>query len=203
MRLPPPTESESAVVRLERLDQVASVTIDRPRARHAINADVSAGIGAALEEAEADPDFRALVLTRTGDALRAGADLKVIGSGEPVFDPDHSEWGFAGYVQHCVSVPTIAAVNGFALGGGTEPSHTGDSIDAETAVAWGLANRVSTAGMAVEEALGLARRTLGSGWDNEPWQVNSCATGRALRSEDCREGTRAFAEKRQPVWTGR
>lgn len=267
---PPPTaETETPVVRLERHDRVALVSIHRPGAMNAVDSAVSAGIGAALEEAEGDPDIRALVLTGTGEAFCAGADLKALARGENVLDPDHPEWGFAGYVQHYVSIPTVAAVNGFALGGGTElvlasdlavldPAArlglpevkrglmaaaggvirlqrqvplkralelalTGDSLDAETAVAWGLANRVSEPGRAVEEALELARRiavnapvsvrqtkrvmhdtaTLGSGWDQEPWRVSNRAMAAVLRSEDFREGTRAFAEKRRPEWTGR
>lgn len=265
----PPIDTEAPVVRLERHDQIALVTIDRPDAMNAVNAAVSAGIGAALEEAEADPDIRALVLTGTGGAFCAGADLKALGRGEDVHDPDHPEWGFAGFVQHYVSVPTIAAVNGFALGGGTElvlasdlavldpeaklglpevkrglmaaaggvirlqrqiplklaleVALTGDSVDADQAVAWGLANRVSAPGRVVEEALELAQRiavnapvsvrqtkkvihetaTLGSSWDEEPWRINNRAMGVVLRSEDFREGTRAFAEKRRPEWTGR
>lgn len=270
MTAPTPDEARAdRPVRLERHGRVAVIVIDRPAAMNAVNAAVSAGIGKAIEEVDADPDLRAVVLTGSGDAFCAGADLKALARGEGVMDPLHPEWGFAGYVQHPVSVPTIAAVNGFALGGGTElvlasdlavldpaarlglpevkrgllaaaggvirlqrqiplkraleMALTGDSVDARTAVAWGLANKVSEPGKAFEEALELAGRiaanapvsvretkkvmhrtaTLGSDWDAEPWDINNRAIGRVLRSDDFREGTRAFAEKRQPVWKGR
>jgi len=262
-------EAGSPVVRLERHDRIALVTIDRPGVMNAVDAAVAAGIGEALEEAERDPDTRALVLTGTGGAFCAGADLKALARGQAIDAPGHPEWGFAGYVQHAVSIPTIAAVNGFALGGGTElvlasdlavldpaamlglpevkrgllaaaggvirlqrqvpmkraleMALTGDPIDAKTAVAWGLANKVAAPGNVVDEALALASRiatnapvsvretkrvmhqtaVLGSDWDDEPWQVSNRAVATVLRSEDFREGTKAFAEKRRPVWVGR
>ncbi|MFL6061148.1 MAG: crotonase/enoyl-CoA hydratase family protein [Marmoricola sp.] len=104
-----------------REDHVLVVTLNRPEARNAVNGDLTLGLGTALEEAENDVEIRAVVLTGAGDqTFCAGADLKAISRGEGLNPPGTEAWGFAGMVQHPVSVPIIAAVNGSALGGGTE-----------------------------------------------------------------------------------
>lgn len=105
----------------ERDGHVLVVTLNRPEARNAVNADLTLGLGTALDEAEADLDIRAVVLTGAGDqTFCAGADLKAISRGESLNPPGTEAWGFAGMVQHPISKPVIAAVNGTALGGGTE-----------------------------------------------------------------------------------
>jgi crotonobetainyl-CoA hydratase len=115
------------------------ITINRPDARNAINAAVSIGVGDALDEAQNDPDVRAVVLTGAGDkSFCAGADLKAIARRESIYHPDHSEWGFAGYVQHFIDKPTIAAVNGIALGGGTELALASDLVVADERATFGL-----------------------------------------------------------------
>jgi crotonobetainyl-CoA:carnitine CoA-transferase CaiB-like acyl-CoA transferase/enoyl-CoA hydratase/carnithine racemase len=129
-----PLDAGDAVV-AERRGHVLLVTINRPDARNAVSVAVARGIGEALERAEHDPDIRVVVLTGSGDlAFCAGQDLKEAAAG--VFpDGDQAQrWGFAGYVRHAVSTPTIAAVNGFALGGGTEIVLASDlAVAAETA----------------------------------------------------------------------
>ncbi|MFD6893917.1 crotonase/enoyl-CoA hydratase family protein [Rhodococcus sp. NPDC060086] len=99
---------------------VAIITLNRPKALNAVNGALSTAVGAFLEQAENDGDVRVIVITGSGRAFCAGADLKAIASGEDTSAAGHPEWGFAGYAQHWISKPTIAAVNGFALGGGTE-----------------------------------------------------------------------------------
>ncbi|WP_137726147.1 crotonase/enoyl-CoA hydratase family protein [Prescottella subtropica] len=114
---PTPTEPSALY---ERRGAVAIITLNRPRALNAVNGALATAVGALLEQADTDTQVRAIVLTGEGRAFCAGADLKALGTGEPLDADGHPEWGFAGYTQHWVSKPTIAAVNGFALGGGTE-----------------------------------------------------------------------------------
>ncbi|ORW74771.1 enoyl-CoA hydratase [Mycobacterium saskatchewanense] len=123
----------------ERRGNVMVITINRPEARNAINAAVSIGVGVALDEAQRDPDVRAVVITGAGDkSFCAGADLKAIARRENIYHPDHAEWGFAGYVRHFIDKPTIAAVNGAALGGGTEIALASDLVVAATNASFGL-----------------------------------------------------------------
>jgi crotonobetainyl-CoA hydratase len=123
----------------ERRGNVLLITINRPDARNAVNMAVSVGVGDALWAAQDDPDIRAVVLTGSGDkSFCAGADLKAISRGENLFHPDHPEWGFAGYVRHFIDKPTIAAVNGTALGGGTELALASDLVIAEEGAKFGL-----------------------------------------------------------------
>ncbi|CDP89767.1 MULTISPECIES: crotonase/enoyl-CoA hydratase family protein [Mycolicibacterium] len=124
---------------VERKGNVLLITINRPEARNAINASVSIAVGDALEQAQNDPEIRAVVLTGSGDkSFCAGADLKAISRGENLFHPEHPEYGFAGYVSHFIDKPTIAAVNGTALGGGTELALASDLIVAEENAKFGL-----------------------------------------------------------------
>lgn len=109
-----------AVVDYEARGHVAVVTLNRPQAMNAVNQQVSTELGDALERAQQDPAIRALVITGTGRAFCAGADLKEIAAGRDIYPVEHPEWDFAGLVRHWIDKPVVAAVNGFALGGGTE-----------------------------------------------------------------------------------
>jgi len=123
----------------ERRGNVLLITINRPDARNAVNQAVSIGVGDALQAAQDDPEIRAVVITGSGDkSFCAGADLKALSRGENLFHPDHTDWGFAGYVSHFIDKPTIAAVNGTALGGGSELALASDLVVAEESAKFGL-----------------------------------------------------------------
>jgi crotonobetainyl-CoA hydratase len=263
---------DTAAVLTELVQHVLVVTVNRPSAHNAVNLAVSIGLGAALEMAENDIDIRAVIVTGAGErAFCAGADLKALARGETLGPDDEvrAAWGFAGYVAHHISKPTIAAVNGLAFGGGTEialasdlimaadtasfalpevkrgifagaggvfrlprqlPKKiamemilTGAPISATRAFELGLVNRVVPAGDLMKAALELA----GAICANAPLAVQASkrmANGifdgivssetsfwdhcraegvELMRSADAKEGPRAFAENRAPVWQAR
>ncbi|ORB74263.1 crotonase/enoyl-CoA hydratase family protein [Mycobacterium scrofulaceum] len=131
--------ADQPAVLAERRGNVMVITINRPEARNAVNGAVSVGVGNALDEAQRDPDVRAVVITGAGDkSFCAGADLKAISRRENIYHPDRPEWGFAGYVHHFIDKPTIAAVNGTALGGGTELALASDLVVADERAKFGL-----------------------------------------------------------------
>jgi crotonobetainyl-CoA hydratase len=132
------TVTEPAAL-VERRGSVIVITLNRPEARNAVNAAMSIAVGDALARAQDDPEVRAVVLTGAGDkSFCAGADLKAIARRENLYHPDHGEWGFAGYVHHFIDKPTIAAVNGAALGGGTELALASDLVVARESATFGL-----------------------------------------------------------------
>jgi len=101
---------------------VAVITVNRPAALNAINPDVIQGLDEVLDALEGDADLRCVVLTGAGEkAFVAGADISVMAD----FGPIEAE-ALAGRGQAVLNrlatlaVPVIAAVGGFALGGGCE-----------------------------------------------------------------------------------
>jgi crotonobetainyl-CoA hydratase len=126
-------------VLLERHGHVQVITINRPEARNAVDHDVCVQVGAAVTRADEDPEIRAIVLTGAGDqAFSAGADLKAILRGERILEEGKEHWSIAGFANHFTSKPTIAAVNGAALGGGTEMALSCDLIVAVETATFGL-----------------------------------------------------------------
>jgi enoyl-CoA hydratase len=109
-------------VLVAREDAVAVVTIDRPEAMNALDLTTLTTLRDRLAELADDPQVRAVVLTGSGEkAFAAGADIKYMGG----LDVDQARaWGALGHevgrLLETMPKATIAAVNGFALGGGCE-----------------------------------------------------------------------------------
>ncbi|BDZ48854.1 hypothetical protein GCM10025867_10950 [Frondihabitans sucicola] len=136
--VPFPLGGEGAVL-AEVRGHVLLVTINRPEARNAVDVNVTRGIGEALDRAEQDADVWVVILTGSGDlSFCAGQDLKEAAAGVFFDGPEAGRWGFAGYANHAVSKPTIAAVNGYALGGGTELVLVSDLAVASETATFGL-----------------------------------------------------------------
>lgn len=110
------------VVQVRKDGAVVTIAINRPERRNALNEDVAEGIAAALDNAEADRDVRAVVLTGTGDkAFCAGGDLQLNADGTPftisAADPRHYVAKLFRRMRAC-RLPLIARMNGHALAGG-------------------------------------------------------------------------------------
>jgi crotonobetainyl-CoA hydratase len=254
-------------VLFEEREHVAVVTLNRPESLNAVNYALSRQLGEALERIESQPQIRVGVITGAGRAFCAGADLKAVAAGDE--KPVVPGWGFAGFVQHLITKPLIAAVNGLALGGGfeiamgcdlvvasaeatfglpevkrgiiagagglvrlgeqippriaLEMALTGDPITALRAAELGFVNRVVEPAQVLEEAVALARRIAANAplavrsskkviqrvidgtrpGEAFAWALSQTEAAVVRASADAKEGPRAFAEKRDPVWTGR
>jgi enoyl-CoA hydratase len=109
-------------ISLEFRGHVGLITIDRPKALNALNSATLDELDDALIEAEAHAELRALILTGSGDkAFVAGADISEMATMSPIEAEDFAQRGQA--VLNAIEdfpAPVIAAVNGYALGGGTE-----------------------------------------------------------------------------------
>jgi enoyl-CoA hydratase len=101
-------------VHYERIGAAALVTIDRPERRNAVDAETAALLRESLTRFEKDDAARVLVLTGTGEAFCAGADLNAMD-----LDIDHPD-GPMGFTRLTPSKPTIAAIDGWCLAGGFE-----------------------------------------------------------------------------------
>jgi enoyl-CoA hydratase len=122
-------------VHLEIEGQVATITIDRPELRNAIDQATAHEISVSLAKADADPNARVIVITGAGGSFCVGMDLKAFLRGEVVRSPIN---GFAGVTQRVVKKPLIAAVEGYALAGGFEIAMACDMIVASEDARFGL-----------------------------------------------------------------
>ncbi|HEX7283841.1 MAG TPA: enoyl-CoA hydratase-related protein [Vicinamibacterales bacterium] len=253
---------------IERDDAVAIVTLNRPKVLNALNGQTLTELASAMASFRNDPGVRAIVLTGAGEkSFVAGADINELAVLSPVAGKEHARHGqqiFDAVEQ--LGKPVIAAINGFALGGGCElamactlrlaadtarfgqpeinlgliPGYagsqrlprlvgkgvaleillSGDMITAQRAYEIGLVNRVVPAAELLAEAKKLAH-TLASkapiavryildavnqGLDTPFAQGQYLETslfGTIASSDDMKEGTKAFLEKRKPVWQGK
>ncbi len=241
------------------------ITVNRPEKLNALNNDVMNDLDNVFDEVETNAEIKAVIITGSGQkGFVAGADIsEFIGldqkegknlakKGQDIFFK----------IENC-SKPVIAAVNGFALGGGCElamachfriaaenakfgqpevnlgliPGYggtqrlvhligkgralellmTGNMIDAPTALQYGLVNYV----VAQEELLNKAKSILELILTKAPIAISHCITaanaaissegykteleafGECFKTDDMKEGTLAFIEKRKPVFNGR
>ncbi len=102
-------------------DNIATVTIDRPKAMNALNIRFFDEMDAAVEEISSNPDVRVMIITGAGKAFVAGADIAEMQDMTPA---EGSAFGARGQKTFAsfgkMQIPVIAAINGFALGGGLE-----------------------------------------------------------------------------------
>ncbi|MFB8388266.1 crotonase/enoyl-CoA hydratase family protein [Microbacterium sp. NPDC055910] len=245
----------------EETDGVLVLTMNRPAARNAMSLELATRLAAAFEEFDARPELRVAVLTGAGGTFCAGMDLKGFSRGEiPIIEGR----GFGGLVEQTPAKPLIAAVEGWALGGGFElalasdlivaadtatfglpevkrgltanaggllrlprriPYHramelilTGRPLPATEAQDLGLVTTVTAAGGALDAARELAATIAANAplavatskriiRESPDWPADEMFTRqhpivqRIRESDDAKEGARAFAEKRSPVWT--
>lgn len=266
-----PTESEPAVLREERRDAVAILTLDRPDARNALNLALLAALQSAVDRLSTDWSVSAVVVAATGPAFCAGHDLKELTSHRGSADGGRAF--YAHTMERCAGVmtsimrspkPFIAAVEGVATAAGCQLVATcdlavagaaatfgtpgvniglfcstpmvalsrnvprkqamemlllGETLDAERAVCYGLANRVAAKGAALETAVDMAR-TIASkspavvaiGKEAFYAQIEmevadayayaSDVMVRNMMHRDAAEGIGAFIDKRPPDWKG-
>ena len=253
---------------LERDGAIAAITINRPKVLNALNAQTLDELRRAVLDLQRDAAIRVVILTGAGEkSFVAGADINELAVQTPTGGREHALTG-----QHVFDLienlgkPVIAAVNGYALGGGCElamactlriaadtaklgqpeislglmPGYagtqrlprlvgkgkamemmlTGAPIGADEALRIGLVNRVVPAAGVMTEARNLAAQLAASapvamryiinavnkGMEMpfaEACQYEATLFGLVASTDDMREGTKAFLEKRKATFTGR
>jgi enoyl-CoA hydratase len=124
----------------EDIEGIATITFDRPKALNALNDHLLDEFSAALDDIEADEDIRVLILTGSGEkSFVAGADITELATFNTLQGKLFSRKGqlIIGRLQE-LAIPVIAAVNGFALGGGSEIALACDFIYASENAMFGL-----------------------------------------------------------------
>jgi enoyl-CoA hydratase len=247
-------------------DRIATITVNRPDKLNALNDRVIEELGVAIDEARDNGDVAGIILTGAGRAFVAGADISELEGHGAISAKALAQRGQDVFRRFETSPkPTIAAVNGFALGGGCElamachvriasdaakfgqpevklglvPGYggtqrlprligkgralqlllTGEMIDANEAFRLGLVNRVVPGAeligttttmlnaMIVNGPLAVAHviEAVNAGYDlplADALTLEATAFGLLAATEDKREGTRAFLEKRAAKFSG-
>jgi enoyl-CoA hydratase len=246
-------------------DGILTLTINRPEALNALNRNVIDALSAALEAAQDNPEVRVIVLTGAGEkAFVAGADIKEFADFDQAQGEDLARRGQRDLFDRVEQSrkPVVAAVNGFALGGGLElamaahvrvastnarmglpevslgviPGYGGTQrlaqivgkgkalemvltagmIDAEAALACGLVNQVVDQEILLETAQAMAGKigknaptslaaaldSVLAGYGRDGFGVEIHRFGQCFTTDDFKEGTTAFLEKRKPQFPG-
>ena len=113
------------VVLVETADGVMTITLNRPKAKNAVNKAVAVAVAAAIDELESNNALHVAVITGADGTFCSGMDLKAFITGEM---PMVEGRGFAGMCEYVASKPLIAAVEGYALAGGFEVAISCDLI---------------------------------------------------------------------------
>ncbi|BBZ70665.1 enoyl-CoA hydratase [Mycobacterium paraseoulense] len=121
-------------VLVEQRDRILIITINRPHAKNAIDAAVSHGLAAATDRLDGDPALSVGIITGAGGSFCAGMDLKAFARGESVA----VEGRGLGFTERPPVKPLIAAVEGYALAGGTEVALATDLIVAADDATFGI-----------------------------------------------------------------
>jgi len=129
-------EYNNLIIEIE--DGIATLTINRPKTLNALNTDMLRELSRAFDELEGNPKVNVAILTGAGKAFVAGADISEMRDKNAV---EGREFGLLGQsvftkVEN-LSKPVIAAVNGYALGGGTELALSCDMIYASEKAKFG------------------------------------------------------------------
>jgi enoyl-CoA hydratase len=129
------TDAATELVLTERHEGVLTITINRPAQRNAVSREVAVQLASALDLLDSDPTLSVGVLTGAGGTFSAGMDLNAFANGQTPILPDR---GFGGLTRAVVRKPLIAAVEGWALGGGFEMALACDLIVAARDAKFGL-----------------------------------------------------------------
>ena len=129
------TETATGLVLTERHDGVLTITINRPAQKNAVSREIAVQLASALDLLDTDPMLAVGVLTGAGGTFSAGMDLKAFANGQTPILPGR---GFGGLTRAVVRKPLIAAVEGWALGGGFEMALACDLIVAAQDAKFGL-----------------------------------------------------------------
>jgi enoyl-CoA hydratase len=127
--------SEEPAVLVDVADGVMTITLNRPKARNAVNRAVAVAVAEAIDELDSNDDIRVAIITGAGGTFCSGMDLKAFITGEL---PSVAGRGFAGLTEQPPKKPLIAAVEGYALAGGLEVAISCDLMVAAENAQFGI-----------------------------------------------------------------